>query len=225
MDYIEKFKQLYRGDNVNRLKLFATTNIRNRKLYVLGLISILLIVTVSFGKPNGENLQVRKPVAPRGLMLEYQGDGILAKWDPSAGADFYTLFWGTEKGEFRKMCQTTETQVLLKGFESGQIYNFSVTASNSNYESGYSTECYVVYDDSPKNSLQHVATARDLMLETRHVEALAYLNAAIHLGPQNAESYRTRAILLEKLGKKEQARRDFKMAETLFNHNPMTSRN
>lgn len=197
--------------------------LRKSRVFILVGLFLVLVVTVSFGKPDRQTVDIQKPSAPSGFSVEYSEDGLLASWHPSAGAKSYTLFWGTDKGEYRKMFPTGETTVLLKGFESGQMYNFAVTASNDSYESDFSSEFFFVYDDAPRNSMDHVAKAKDLMIDRRHTEALAFLNTAIRLDPENPESYRTRAMLLEKLGKKDEARNDFKKSETLFGNKHMTS--
>ena len=206
------------------LAMDVKTLVRKRAFLLIGL-ALVLTVTLAFGKPHGKTVDVKKPSAPSGFVVEESGDGLLASWHPSPGAKSYTLFWGTDKGEFRKMFPTTETSVLMKGFESGHLYNFAVTATNDSYESDFSTELFYLIDDKPKNSMEHIARAKDLIVDKRHNEALAFLNTAIRLDPNNPESYRTRGMLWEKLGEKEQAKQDFKKSETLFGHKQMTSSN
>lgn len=225
MNYFNQLKSII---DVNHLKGVLSMDVRalvRKRAYLLIGFALVLTVTVAFGKPQGKTVDVKKPSAPSGFIVEQSGDGLLATWHPSPGAKSYTLFWGTDKGEFRKMFPTTDTSVMMKGFDPGQLYNFAVTASNDNYESDFSTEFFYVYDDAPKNSIEHIAKAKDLMFDKRHSEALAFLNTAIRLDPNNPESYRTRAMLWEKLGEKDQAKHDFKKSETLFGHKHMTSTN
>lgn len=225
MDYFNQLKTMI---DVNQLKSVLSVDLKalvRKRAYLLIGFALVLTVTVAFGKPQGKTVDVKKPSAPSGFIVEHSGDGLLATWHPSPGAKSYTLFWGTDKGEFRKMFPTKETSVMMKGFDQGQLYNFAVTASNDNYESDFSTEFFYVYDDAPKNSSEHLAKAKDLMVDKRHSEALAFLNTAIRLDPNNPESYRTRAMLWEKLGEKDQAKHDFKKSETLFGHKHMTSTN
>ena len=223
MDYLNKLRSIAEMNYLNRILSFNFRALKKSSVFILIGLFVVLVVTVSFGKPSRQIVDTKKPFAPSGFSVEQSEDGLLASWHPSAGAKSYTLFWGTDQGEYRKMFTTGETAVLLKGFESGQIYNFAVTASNDSYESDFSNEFFFVYDDAPRNSMDHVAKAKDLMDDRRHTEALAFLNTAIRLDPENPESYRTRAMLLESLGKKDEARNDFKKSETLFGNKQMTS--
>ncbi len=223
MHYFNKLRLIVVDSYLNSPFSFNVKVLARNRAYIIVGLALILIVAVSFGKPHGKTVDVKKPSSPSGFSIDQSEDGLVASWHPSAGAKSYTLFWGTNKGEYRKMFPTGETSVFIKGFEPGQVYNFTVTASNDSYESDYSNECFFVYDDVPRNSTDHIAKAKDMMIDRRHGEALAFLNTAIRLDPENPESYRARAMLFERLGNKDQARHDFKKSETLFGNKQMTS--
>ncbi|MGD9819315.1 MAG: hypothetical protein AB7V04_11525 [Desulfomonilaceae bacterium] len=194
--------------------------------YVLLAIVAGIILTASMGTSSEKRIsQTKIPSFPEGLHVNAVEDGVLATWKNSSGAESYTLFWGTEKGEYRRMFETTENVVLLKGLDPGHMYNFAVTASNSNYESSFSPEFFYVHDTDLENASDHVATAQDLMRNNLINEALAFVSAAIRLDNRHAEAYRVRASLLEKLGKREEARSDLLTAESLYNRKHMTPQN
>lgn len=217
--------QSYKIDFGLQMAISALKRVSNRKFYLLAAIALTMLVALLAGTSEKKMTEIKTPQAPVNLLVETADDGVVASWNPSKGADSYTLFWGTEKGEFRKMFETTETAVLLKGLDTGKMYNFAVTASNTRYESHFSQELFFVHDTSSGNSSDYLSMARELVENNRDHEALAFMAAAIRLDPQNAESYRTRASLFEKLGRKKEARTDLHTAETLFNKKPMTSRN
>lgn len=200
---------------------FAST----RKYYVIAVLGLSLLMYVFMGDAETRTVEISKPSVPEHLVVEQSDEGLVARWNPSDGASSYTLFWGTEKGEFRRMFETSETAVLLKGLDPGYMYNFAVTASNPRYESHFSAEIFCVYETETVKSSELMAAAKDLIHDNRLQEALAHLTAAIRLDPKNAESYRARAALLERVGKKKEARSDLMMSESLFNKKQMTSRN
>lgn len=189
------------------------------------LVVVVLALSVGIGKSDRKSAELKIPAAPADLIIEQTDDGLIAKWNPSLGASSYTLFWGSEKGEFRRMFETKETAVLLKSLDTGKFYNFAVTASNSSFESSFSPEKFYVHDTDPTNVNEHMSLAKSLMEQDRNHEAMAYLAAAIRLDPKNAESYRTRASLFEKVGRRQEARKDLHMAETLFSKTQLTSTN
>lgn len=223
--HVTRGLQSYKNEFGLQVMISALKRVSSRKFYVFFAIALTMLVALLFGTSEKKISEIKTPLAPVNLLVETSDEGVVASWDPSKGADSYTLFWGTEKGEFRKMFETTETAILLKGLDTGKMYNFAVTASNSRYESPFSQDLFFVHDTDSGNSSDYVSTARELIENNRDQEALAFMAAAIRLDPQNAESYRTRASLLEKLGRKKEARIDLHTAETLFNKKPMTSRN
>ncbi len=219
MQLILEFTRARNGMRISTFKIKKTH-------YVLLAIVAAIILTTSMGTSSEKRtLQTKIPSVPESLHVKAVEEGVLATWKNSSGAESYTLFWGTEKGEYRKMFETTENVVLLKGLDPGYMYNFAVTASNSNYESSFSPEFFYVHDTDLKNASDHVATAQDLMRNNLIDEALAFVSAAIRLDNRHAEAYRVRASLLEKLGKKKEAHSDLLTAESLYNRKQMTSQN
>ncbi len=217
--------QFYKNSFGSQLIISTLQRVGIKKFFLLFAIALTMLVILLSGASKQKISELNIPLAPVNLVVETSDDGVVASWNPSKGADSYTLFWGTENGEFRKMFETSETAILLKGLDTGKMYNFAVTASNSRYESPFSEEHFFVHETDSGNSSGYISIARELLENNRDQEALAFMVAAIRLDPQNAESYRTRASLFEKLGRKKEARTDLHTAETLFNKKPMTSRN
>ncbi|MCX5871793.1 MAG: tetratricopeptide repeat protein [Deltaproteobacteria bacterium] len=162
------------------------------------------------------------PNPPKEPRLETVEQGLLVTWQPVVGASKYTLFWGPEKFEFRRIVETPHPAVIIQGINNGVLNYFAVTASSPHAESRFSREVPYVYDIDPKNAPLHMQKA--LQMEDRGdlKEALCHLTTAIKLDSQNAEFYRKRANLNEQLGMKDEARKDLAIAEKLFVKKPIS---
>ncbi|KAJ3599685.1 hypothetical protein NHX12_033641 [Muraenolepis orangiensis] len=71
-----------------------------------------------------------EPCTPSHLSTQYALSIGQVMWDPSAGADRYTVAAVTDQG-VAVSCGTTDTYCALLGMGCGQMYNVSVTAHNS----------------------------------------------------------------------------------------------
>jgi hypothetical protein len=196
-------------------------NFLNRILGVLLLIGPLALV--SCGNNNGTEVSKAKPVAPKNLTPRIVDKGVQLSWEPVAGAVQYTVFWGTERGEYRALANTDAVSVVLPGLKPGSLYSFAVTCWNSLGESAYSKEAMLVYDDNPTRAGAHLTKANQLMSTGVYPEAQAYFCAAIGLDPSNPEAYRDRAQLYAKLQKHDMSRADNSMAEQLFKNRPISA--
>jgi tetratricopeptide (TPR) repeat protein len=196
-------------------------NYLNRILGVLLLIGPLALV--SCGNNNGTEVSKAKPVAPKNLTAQLIDKGVQLSWEPVAGARHYTVFWGTERGDYRALANTDAVSVVLPGLKAGSLYTFAVTCWNPMGESSYSREVMLVYDDNPTRAGAHLAKANQLMSKGVYSEAQAYFSAAIGLDPSNPEAYRDRAQLYAKLQKHDMAQADNSMAEQLFKNRPISA--
>jgi len=109
-----------------------------------------------------------------------------------------------------------DCSLFLRALAKGELYNVAVTALNQTGESDYSKEQVVVYDDEPGNAKRHLARGNELMRYGSFNESFAYLNAAIRLGANNAEAFKSRGMLYEKMNLPELARKDFTMADVIM---------
>jgi tetratricopeptide (TPR) repeat protein len=136
-------------------------------------------------------------------------------WECVPEAHFYTVFWGTERGDYRGTVNSDSCSVLLQGMEKEKIYYFAVTAWNQAGESMFSNEQVLVYDNNAQNSEKHVATGNELMQRGRLRDAHAYFSAAILCDPENVMAYRYRAMLYESISRSDLAKQDYATAETI----------
>jgi len=187
-----------------------------RRLRTAGLV-LSLLVFASCGSSGGKDLITGPPAAPRNLTFSTVPEGVKITWEPVAGATRYTLFWGTETGKFNWLHDSPGNSIIVANLSRGDLYSFAVTSWNEGGESDYSEERVYVYDDDPARASAHLAKGSELIRKGSLVIAYAYISACIRLDPKNAEAYRMRASINEKMNRPEPARSDYKMAEKLLN--------
>lgn len=156
------------------------------------------------------------PAAPTHVRLAVVAQGLKVAWDPVTGANHYTLFWGTERGEYRSLVNCDGPAVVLSGLNREQLYFLAVTAWNQSGESNFSKEATLVYDDGSGRPEAYLARGNDLMNNGHYAGAYAYFSAAIRLDPANLQAYQSRAALHEKINRPDLARKDEAMAQRLF---------
>jgi tetratricopeptide (TPR) repeat protein len=165
----------------------------------------------------GQGAKTRKPPQPPATVkAEMVDQGLQISWKAVPGATKYTVFWGFAPGEYRGMLNTPDHAVILAGLGKGEIFYLAVTSWNARGESKYAEEQAVVNDDDPRHASLYVTKGQDALQRGAYVEANAYLCAAIRLDPQNAEAYRHRGMLYERLSKSDLAHDDYQRAELLF---------
>jgi tetratricopeptide (TPR) repeat protein len=196
---------------------------RIRELLATALVlSLLLLVSCSIsGNQGGAH---NAPAAPTNVRLAIVPQGLEVAWKPVSGASRYTLFWGSERGDYKSLVNCDRSAVVLSGLNKEHLYFFAVTAWNQHGESNFSGERALVYDDGSGHPETYLAKGNDLMSRGQYAGALAYFSAAIRLDPGDLYAYQSRATLHEKINRPDLARQDEAMAEKLFKQKRITLR-
>ncbi len=155
------------------------------------------------------------PKVPTEVKCQVVADGIEISWKSVLKATRYTVFWGTERGDYRSMGDADTCSVVLSGLQKEKMYAIAVTAWNEHGESNFSEEQLVVYDDEAQNSPAYAAKGEELMQKGCFQDAHAYLSAAIVCDPQNADAYQRRAVLYERMSRTDLAEKDYAQAENI----------
>jgi len=182
----------------------------------LALVFLLLaqMLVASCGNWGDRRPATKPPLAPEELSLRIVAQGIMASWTPVAGATRYTLFWGTERGDYWGFADASQSSLIVANLNQEQLYYFAVTAWNERGESNYSRELPFVYDNDKTHAGEYVSRARQAMADGWYADALAYVAAAIRLDPDNPEAHRFRAIL-QKMHQSDLARDDHSEVDRL----------
>ncbi|HMK34603.1 MAG TPA: hypothetical protein VK463_06035 [Desulfomonilaceae bacterium] len=192
-----------------------------KKIAVKLLIAVPVILLL-YQYPFGGNSQQIKTVAPSHIQAVIVESGLAVSWKPVPGALSYTIFWGTEKGEYKSLFNTDRPGVVLANLRKGDLYYLAVTSWTKNGESNYSQEQILVYDDMPSHARAHLARGNEFMQKGALAEAYAHISVAIQLDPVNPEAYKDRALLYEKAQRPELAKRDYATAEKLYKKKPIS---
>ncbi|MGO9567647.1 MAG: tetratricopeptide repeat protein [Desulfomonilaceae bacterium] len=188
---------------------------RIRELLLTALVlSNLLLLSCSSSVNQGGAQDA--PVPPIHVQLAMVAQGLQVAWEPVSGATHYTLFWGSEPGEYKSLVNCESPAVILSRLNREQLYFIAVTAWNQRGESNFSNELVLVYDDGSGRPETYLARGNDLMNRGHYAGAQAYFSAAIRLDPGNLYAYQSRAILRQKINQPDLAREDETMAEMLF---------
>lgn len=190
---------------------------RINKSLIYGLILLATFFgLVSCGSQTGGFVSTVPPNPPSALSFEKVDQGLLVTWRPVPGALKYTLFWGPEKYEYKKLVETRSPAVIIKGMQNGVLNYFAVTSASAHAESRFSREAPFIYDSDPKNAPLHMQKAMNLVTSGHAKEALLHVGSAIELDSRNPEYYRERAKLREQLGLQNEAKKDLAIAEKLY---------
>ncbi len=194
-----------------------------RELLVTALVvSHLLLLSCSSSVNQGGTQNA--PAAPTHVRLAIVPQGLEVAWEPVPGATHYTLFWGSERGEYKGLANCDSPAVILAGLNREQLYFLAVTAWNQHGESNFSNEQVLVYDDGSGRPETYLAKGNDLMHRGHYAGAQAYFSAAIRLDPGNLYAYQSRATLRQKINQPELVREDEAMAEKLFKNKRISLR-
>lgn len=161
-------------------------------------------------------MPVSVPVRPTNVQLHLVEKGVQVSWECIPGATHYTVFWGTERNQYRSLVNSEDCSLTLAGLKKGLFYAIAVTAWNQVGESEYSREAAVVYDDDVSRAPEYVDKGNDLMERRMYADAQLYFSAAIRLDPQYPAAYRRRGLLYEKTNQSALAREDYRRAERLL---------
>lgn len=176
----------------------------------------------SCGSSVGKSSKNSPPAPPVEVQCSVVPEGLLVEWTPIEGAHHYTVFWGSERGEYRGLINSDANSIILGGLSKGEMYVVAVTAWNGNGESKYSEEQCLVYDDNPARAQAYYSRGQELMQRGNLSDAQVYMSAAIRLDPGNAHAYKDRALLYEKMNREDLARQDNTMAEKIFKKKPLS---
>lgn len=150
--------------------------------------------------------------------------GVQIEWQAVPGATKYTVFWGFTSNEYRGLVNTNDRALILSGLDKGEMLYVAVTAWNERGESTYSAEQAVVNDDNPRHAGLYLARGQECLQKKDYSVAAAFLSAAIRLDPQNADGYRYRGMLRERLGQAKSAQRDYELSEKIFKKKLLTKK-
>ena len=196
---------------------------RNKQSSMLPVLVLLSVFMVSCGSTGREQKGTTVP-PPEKLWFQMVESGLKVSWDQVPGAVQYSLFWGTETGDYRMLVHTVQSTAVVTSLEPGELYAFAVTAWTYVGESDYSPEAMFVYDRDPRRASKHLSKGHSFLRKGFLQDAHAHLSAAIRLDPRAAEAYRIRAQVNEKMNRDDFARKDYSMAEDLFNNKPISLR-
>src|SRR5271157_2938910 len=182
----------------------------------------LLLVSCS---SVGDTAARRKPPAsPESIQIRVAEKGLEVHWKEVPGATHYTIFWGTETGQYRSMANADSTSALISDVKEGDLYYIAMTAWNARGESNFSAEQTIVYDTNPERAVVYLAKGNEAMKRGLTNQAHAYFCATIRLDPENADAYRSRAVLYEAINWNELARKDYVTAEKLQKNRAISTR-
>jgi tetratricopeptide (TPR) repeat protein len=190
--------------------------------FVLALLIAVPVLTLLYLYPPGSRSPKAQTVAPAHVNVADAAGGVEVAWHPVPGAFKYTVFWGTARGEYKNLFDTTLPKVVLSNLRKGELYYFAVTTWTSTGESNYSQEQLVVHDDVPSHAKTHLAKANEFMGRDAYQEAYAHISTAIRLAPNDPDGYKDRALLYEKIARPDLAKQDHAMAERLYGNKPIS---
>jgi hypothetical protein len=94
----------------------------------------------------------QKPVAPANVEVKTMDQAVEISWAEVPGAVRYTVFWGTDPGDYKGLANSDSCSLILKGLNKGETYRFAVTSWNKNGESRYSEEKIAMVGDQDSSS-------------------------------------------------------------------------
>jgi len=181
----------------------------------------MLLLASCGGSSRGTD-DAKPPKIPVNLQVQVEEGGVGLYWDCVPRATHYTVFWGTEREQYRHIIDSEDCSAKLTGLRKGTFYAFAVTAWNERGESDLSREREIVYDDDPAKAGDYLAKGTDLMVRGFYASAHTYLSAAIRLAPENAQAYRSRAKLYEKVNRLDLAKDDYRTAKGILKQKPIS---
>lgn len=158
------------------------------RLFCLGVICALVFGLTSCGGQNSALLSTIALPPPDGIEFQNVEQGLMVSWPSVPGASKYTLFWGPEESDYRRIVETTSHAVIIKGLTRGQLNYFAVTASTPHVESRLSKETPYVYDSDVRHTGTEVQEPLKKETKGNFMEALTHLVGAIKLGSDDGTS-------------------------------------
>lgn len=194
---------------------------RNHTRQIAFFFAAMLLIG-SCGGSSSRTDEANPPKIPVNLQAQVEEGGVGLYWDCVPGATHYTVFWGTEREQYRHIIDSKDCFAKLGGLKKGWFYAFAVTAWNERGESDLSREREIVYDDDPAKAADYLAKGSDFMVRGFYASAHTYLSAAIRLAPENAQAYRSRAKLYEKVNRPDLAKEDYRTAKGILKQKPIS---
>jgi tetratricopeptide (TPR) repeat protein len=183
--------------------------------------NLLLISCSSVGDTASRR---KPPTSPESIQIRVAEKGLEVHWKEVPGATYYTIFWGTETGQYKSMANADSTSALITDVKEGDLYYIAMTSWNARGESNFSAEQTIVYDTNPERAVVYLAKGNEAMKQGLTNQAHAYFCATIRLDPENADAYRSRAVLYEAINWNDLARKDYATAQKLQKNRPISTR-
>ena len=96
------------------------------------------------------------------------------------------------------MANADSTSALISDVKEGDLYYIAMTSWNARGKSNFSAEQTIVYDTDPERAVVYLAKGNEAMKQGLTNRAHVYFCATIRLDPENADAYRSRAVLCKK---------------------------
>ncbi|MFH0824953.1 MAG: fibronectin type III domain-containing protein [Pseudomonadota bacterium] len=198
--------------------------LKRRSACVMTVLLMTMLIMSSCTSYVEPQKMLSAPQRPENLQVWVTDQGIGLSWDAVPDATGYTVFWGSQRGEYRSIMDCRAAPIIISGLRPGALYYVTVTARNQIGEGPYSQEAAVVFDNDTTKAGDYLALGTDSMERGRFSNGYAYISTAIRLDPANPYAYRQRAMLLEKVGLHDLAKQDHAAAQGLLKNRPLSKR-
>ena len=158
------------------------------RLFGMVVVCALVFGLSSCGRQNSSFVSTIALPPPDELKFQNVEQGLMVSWPAVQGASKYTLFWGPEESDYRRIVETTSQAVIIKGLTRGQVNYFAVTASTPHVESRLSKETQHLYDSDMRHTATEVQEPVKKETKGNFMEALTHLVGAINQGADDGES-------------------------------------
>jgi tetratricopeptide (TPR) repeat protein len=191
------------------------------KLVIALLIAVAVVILVYKYPPDKSSFHARA-VPPTHIFVTHVPKGVEVSWRPIPGAVKYTVFWGTEREDYRNLFDTGKPAVVLVNLKRGGLYYLAVTSWTSTGESNYSGEQVFVFNDVPSSARTHLSKGSEFLERGEYREAYAHISMAIELDPKDPQGYEDRALLYEKIARPDLAKKDYALVAKLYKSEPVS---
>ncbi len=128
-------------------------------------VSFLFIAFIISGCGRDKANTQSAPIAPANLLATVSNERVDLKWDTSAGATSYSIYYKISSDpSYVKIGSTAITADTITGLISGETYYFAVTASNEAGASGYSNQAGITLISAAPATLSAIIGDRQVSL-------------------------------------------------------------